>query len=144
MREPSLGEGVNRAARLLRRLADARLSRFGLSSGYLPIVTALMRDDGLAQKDLVLRAGIEQPTMVNTLARMERDGIIERRPDPADRRSSLFSLTPPVKARVPEIRAAIESLGDEASAGLTPDETAVLKAALATIAATVEAALLET
>lgn len=110
----------------------------------MPILTALMKDDGLAQKDLVSRAGIEQPTMVNTLARMERDGIIARRPDPADKRSSLFSLTPQVKARASEIRAAIQSLSDEASAGLTADELSMLKAALAEIAITVEAALRET
>lgn len=141
MSEPSLGEIVNRAARLLRRLADARLGRFGLSSGHLPIVTALMNDELLTQKTLVSRAGIEQPTMVNTLARMERDGIVERRPDPADRRSWLFSLTPPVKARIPEIRAAIRALSDEASAGLTAEERSAMDAALLNVSRTIEAAL---
>ncbi len=141
MDEPSLGEIVNRAARLLRRLADARLEQFGLSSGYLPIVTALMQDDLLAQKALVARAGIEQPTMVSTLARMERDGIIERRPDPTDRRSALFSLTPPVKARIPDIRAAIRALGNEASARLTADERASMERALLSLSRTIEATL---
>lgn len=141
MDEPSLGEIVNRAARLLRRLADARLGRFGLSSGYLPIMTALMKDESLAQKALVARAGIEQPTMVNTLARMERDGIIERRPDPADGRSALFSLTPRMKAQVPEIRAAIKALGNEAGAGLTSEERAAMDRALLNLSRTIEAAL---
>ncbi len=136
-----IGEIVNRAARLLRRLADARLGQFGLSSGYLPVVTALMEEDGLTQKALVRQAGIEQPTMVNTLARMERDGIIERRPDPVDRRSARFSLTASVKARLPEIRAAIEALNDEAIAELTAEERTTLSRILFDMSGSIEAAL---
>ena len=136
-----IGEVVNRAARLLRRLADARLARFGLSSGYLPVVTALMDDDGLTQKALVKQAGIEQPTMVNTLARMERDGIIERRPDPADRRSARFSLTATIRARLPEIRTAIQAFNEEAVAELTAEERASLGHALLSMSGSIEAAL---
>ena len=82
--ESTYGEVVNRAARLLRRLADQRLAPLGLSSGYLPVLTALLRVEPLSQKALTEHAGIEQPTMAATLARMERNGVIERRPDPPD------------------------------------------------------------
>lgn len=135
------GEIVNRAARLMRRLADERLRRFGLSSGYLPVITALMEEDGLTQKALVAWAGIEQPTMVNTLARMERDGIVERRPDPADRRSVRISLTASTRARLPEIRAAILAFNEEAVAGLTAEERAILRHSLLGMSDTIEAAL---
>ncbi len=141
--EPALGEIVNRAARLLRRLADVRLGRFGLSSGYLPIVTALMKDDGLTQKALVSRAGIEQPTMVKTLARMERDGIIERRSDPADKRIARFSLTASTRAQLPDIRSAIRALSDEAVAELTVEQRASIGDALLSMSTTIEAALRE-
>ena len=72
---------------------------------------------------------------------MERDGIIERRPDPADGRSALFSLTPRMKAQVPEIRAAIKALGNEAGAGLTSEERAAMDRALLNLSRTIEAAL---
>ncbi len=136
-----IGEVVNRAARLLRRLADARLERFGLSSGYLPVVTALMEEDGLTQKALVARAAIEQPTMVATLARMERDGVIERRPDEDDRRSVRYSLAESTKARLPEIRAAIKALSAEAVDGLSNEEQAMLGRTLLRMSKSIEAAL---
>ncbi len=46
----------------------------------------LWQKDGLTQKELVAQVGIEQATMANTLARMERDGLIQRLADPDDGR----------------------------------------------------------
>ena len=45
------------------------------------------------QAELLDLIGIEQPTMAFTLRRMERDGIIERSPDPEHGRKSLVKLT---------------------------------------------------
>ena len=114
-----VGEVVNRIARLLRRLADQRLAPLGLSAGYLPVLTALMDGEAMSQKALTEHAGIEQPTMAATLARMERDGAIERRPDPGDKRSVLFTLSAETRARSMEIEAAIGKLNDDALARLS-------------------------
>ena len=83
------------AARLYARALDRRLRRrLGVSSGQAPVLLALAASDALSQKVLTDIAAVEQPTMAATLSRMERDGLITRRPDPADRRSMLFALTP--------------------------------------------------
>ncbi|TXH84231.1 MAG: MarR family transcriptional regulator, partial [Rhizobium sp.] len=42
---------------------------------------------------LLERVDIEQATMANTLSRMERDGLVERRPHPSDKRAQLIFLT---------------------------------------------------
>ena len=133
-----LGEVLNRTARLLRRLADQRLAPFGLSAGYLPVLTALMRGEVLSQKALTERAGIEQPTMAATLVRMERDGAIERRPDPDDRRSVLFTLSARTRAQAVEIDAAIRDLNGDALDGVSGPDRETLQATLAAIAASVE------
>ena len=88
---------TNWAARLFARAIDQRLKAIGVSSGQLPVFFALAGGKALTQKELARLAAIEQPTMASTLARMERDGLIERRPDPDDGRSSLVSLS--AKAR---------------------------------------------
>lgn len=139
--EPSIGELVNRTARLLRRLADRRLVPLGLSSGYLPVLTALMPGERLSQKALTERAGIEQPTMAATLGRMERDGVIERRPDPDDRRSVLFRLTPQAIAQVGAITAAIDGVSGDALARVDEADRARLRRILHEIIAAVEGAL---
>ena len=139
--ERPLGEVVNRTARLLRRLADQRLAPFGLSAGYLPVLTALIRGEALSQKALTEHAGIEQPTMAATLARMERDGAIERQPDPGDKRSVLFTLSARTRSQAVGIEATIRRLNSDALDGVSRPDRERLLDVLEAVAASVEKAL---
>lgn len=60
---------------------------------YLGSLMSLWREDGLKMIDLGRRAGLEPSTMTGLLDRMERDGLVERRPDPTDRRVLKIFLT---------------------------------------------------
>ena len=129
---------MNRTARLLRRLADQRLSPLGLSSGYLPVLTALMKEGGLSQKELTEQAGIEQPTMAATLMRMERDRVIERQTDPLDRRSSRFVFSKATLAKAEAIKAAISNLSEDVLADIDQADRAKLRQLLQAVAQTAE------
>jgi DNA-binding MarR family transcriptional regulator len=111
--ELSMGYMLNWGARLVRRLADRRLKALGLSAAHLPVINALAEKEPMSQTALAVYASIEQPTMAATLARMERDMLVERRPDPADKRSFLFSLTAATRRKLPAMRAAIERIDAE-------------------------------
>jgi DNA-binding MarR family transcriptional regulator len=132
--EASAGYMTNLAARLFARAIDERLRPLGVSSGQLPVFFALADGGARTQTALAQAAEIEQPTMAATLARMERDGLIQRRPDPADRRSARIVLTPAALKKVKAVEAAVQSVNAAALAGL--DETAqrALLDALATVA----------
>ncbi|MDM9626978.1 MarR family transcriptional regulator [Rhizobium sp. S152] len=80
------------------RSLQQRAARLGFSPGQFPILLELWAEDGLTQKQLLARVDIEQATMANTLSRMVRDGLIDRRPHPSDKRAQLIFLTE--KARV--------------------------------------------
>ena len=118
----SMGYMTNWAGRLFRRLADRRLKPLGFSSGHLPVLNALIQTDGMSQKALIEVSAIEQPTMAATLARMERDDLIQRRADPLDGRAALYSLTPGTRAKVPALRAAIEQMNKDALQALPEDQ----------------------
>jgi len=60
---------------------------------YLGSLMSLWREDGLKMIELGRRAGLEPSTMTGLLDRMERDGLVERRPDPTDRRVLKIFLT---------------------------------------------------
>ncbi len=75
------------------RSLQQRAARLGFSPGQFPILLELWSEDGLTQKQLLERVDIEQATMANTLSRMERDGLVERRPHPSDKRAQLIFLT---------------------------------------------------
>lgn len=80
-------------ARAFSRSLHAHAAELGFSPGQWPILLELWAEDGLTQRQLIDRVGIEQATMANTLARMERDGLVERRPHPTDRRAQQVFLT---------------------------------------------------
>lgn len=61
--------------------------------GYLGVLMSLWREDGLNVVELGRRAGVEPSTMTGLLDRMERDGMVVRRADPADRRAQRIYLT---------------------------------------------------
>lgn len=115
LRESSPGYMTNWASRLFARAIDRQLKPHGLSSGQLPVLFALGNGGALSQKHLVAAAEIEQPTMAALLGRMERDGLVQRRPDPQDGRGVLFSLTEQGLEKVPAVRAAIATVNDAAT-----------------------------
>jgi DNA-binding MarR family transcriptional regulator len=65
----------------------------GFSPGQFPLLIELWAEDGLTQRQLIDRLDIEQATIANTLVRMERDGLVERRVHPNDKRAQLVFLT---------------------------------------------------
>jgi DNA-binding MarR family transcriptional regulator len=86
-----VGFWVNLASRTIVRVIDAQLRPLGFSIGHLPVLRALAEGRSLAQKELARLARVEQPTMAEMLARMERDRLVERHPNPDDKRVSLTS-----------------------------------------------------
>lgn len=140
-RSASAGYLTNWAARLYARAIDAELRPLGVSSAHLPVFFALAGGLALAQKDLADAAAVEQPTMAATLARMERDGLIARRPHPEDRRSSLISLTPPALGKAEAIGAAIARVNAAALAPLSPDEREAHRLTLAAVIGALEESL---
>jgi len=133
-----VGYWINRASRTIVREMDARLRPLGFALSYLPVLRALSPGRPLSQKELAQIAGVEQPTMVETIARMERDGIVQRKPNPDDKRGKLVSLTRTSRARFPKARAAILEGEREATAGLSDDEKALLRGLLQRVVSNLE------
>ncbi len=132
------GHLISLAARGFARLSEARLKPLGFGVGHLPVLVALRDGQARTQRDLARFARIEQPPMAQMLARMERDGLIARKPDPADGRSSRIALTPAAEARLPD---AIDVLlrGNEAVlAGFTSDEADQLASLLQRVIANLD------
>ncbi|NEI70442.1 MarR family transcriptional regulator [Rhizobium lusitanum] len=117
---------INMASRAFSRLGERRVKALGFSIGQLPVLYLLRNGAQMSQKDLAKFAKIEQPSMAQMLARMERDGLIRRTPDPADGRSSLISLTDAAIARLPTARQALEEGREAVLAGFSADEVQTL------------------
>ena len=136
--QKTAGHLISRTARLLTRLGDRRLKSLGMAAGQIPVLGALQDGSALSQSSLARLACIEQPTMASTLSRMERAGLIRREPDPDDGRSSLVRLTPEALAKVPALKEALTTAGEEALAGFDEAERELLAGLLMRVIANVE------
>lgn len=129
-RQASVGHLANLAAKLFSREADRRLRLRGLSNGPIPILLALHEQEPLSQRELVDRSSTEQPNMAATLARMERDGLIERQRNPQDGRAWLFRSTDKARGRMPVVIQILVAGNDLAMTGFTAEERMILTALL--------------
>ena len=116
------GHLINLAARGFARLSEARHKPLGFGVGKLPVLVALQNGHASTQRDLARFARVEQPPMAQMLARMERDGLIERTPDPADGRSSRIVLTKAAEQRMPEATTTLFQGNNDALKGFTNAE----------------------
>ena len=81
-------------ARRWRSLLDERLRLIGQSSARMEALAAIINSPSLsAQVDIAKRLRIEGPTMTRMLDTLEADGLVERLPDPADRRTKQLRVT---------------------------------------------------
>jgi DNA-binding MarR family transcriptional regulator len=138
--ESSLGYLVNHLGRLLAQALRERIEPHGVVPGQFAQLLALYETDGLTQAELCARVQIEQPTMANTLARMERDGLITRTPDPADQRRALVRLTEHARRLEPDLLAAARAVNGLATQGLNDEEITTFQTALAAAIANLETA----
>ena len=132
------GHFISRVHRAMTRIGDARLKELGFATAQLPVLGALHGGEKRSQTDLARFAKVEQPTMAQLLARMERDGLITREPDPDDRRSSLISLTAQARERLPAGREILLQGNRDMTRGLSSDEVETLIALLERILINVE------
>jgi MarR family transcriptional regulator for hemolysin len=132
------GHLISLAARGFARLSEARLKPLGFGVGHLPVLVALRDGRAGSQRDLARFARIEQPPMAQMLARMERDGLIARAPDPADGRSRRITLTPAAQGRLPDAITVLMQGNADALAGFTEAETGQLVALLTRLIANLD------
>src|SRR5271154_3264143 len=132
------GHLINLAARGFARLSEARLKPLGFGVGHLPVLVALQDGRASTQRDLARLAKIEQPPMAQMLARMERDALIRRTPDPADGRMSRITLTKVARARLPEAVRVLLQGNREALGGFTDEEAGLLVALLTRLIANLD------
>jgi DNA-binding MarR family transcriptional regulator len=89
-----IAELMYMSVRRMRRLADVELGRHGLSLSRTKILGTLTKNGPQQQSALALACDIAPRTVTELVDLLERDGLVERRTDPADRRARQVHLTP--------------------------------------------------
>jgi MarR family transcriptional regulator for hemolysin len=108
---------INDVGRLLRTYANQKARQFGMTRAQWAVLLKLERHEGANQSDLAEFLEIQPITLTRLVDRLCDSGLIERRPDPADRRAKLLYLMPAARPLIEKISAEIEVLADEVLAG---------------------------
>jgi DNA-binding MarR family transcriptional regulator len=116
----------------LERAIVAALQPFGLSFGDFDVLNTLRRraDDGTNPRELARSSLITSGAMTSRLDRLERAGLIERRPDPGDRRGVLVHLTEPGERLAEESLHAVLAADEAFLEPLSPRQRDSVAAAL--------------
>lgn len=111
------------------------LAKHGLSHGRFAIMMFLNRDpdQSVNQTQLAEAYGVSKATITGLIDGLERDSMVERLPDPNDRRATLVRLAPAGQAFLSSFLPAHFRGIAELMAGLKPKELEQLKELLGTI-----------
>ena len=114
-------------ARLMRTRFDQWARAYGMTRAQGMILARLSRQPGLSQNEMAVICEVEPITIGRLVDRLEARGLLERRPDPSDRRIRRLHLLPASEPILAEIQDYKSALHDYLTGGLDEKsiETAV-------------------
>ena len=85
--ENSIGFVVYSASKTFQKAFDLELrNKIGITITQSKVIFTLYLHSGLTQRELADKIGVESPTLVPIIDKMEEDGYVQRKFDPQDRR----------------------------------------------------------
>ncbi len=91
--EKTTGFLMFRTARGMKKMLDARLSEFNVTSSQASVLNTLFSSDGISLSDIGKSVHLDKPAITGLADRMEKDGLVERRRTSSDRRIIQLFLT---------------------------------------------------
>ena len=113
---------IGEAAHALRKAFDRRAVGLGVTRAQWKVLFRLDRQPGLRQIELADMLDIEPITLSRIVDRLEESRLVERRPDPADRRAWRLHVTVQAQPLIAKLKAVAADLAADAFAGIDPKD----------------------
>ena len=126
----NLAAVLSDVSRLMRREFDARARDIGVTRPQWQVLTVLRRNEGVNQGGLADLLEVEPITVCRMVDRLQEADLVERRADPADRRSWRLFLTDKAHALLAQLRPFADAMIDEALLGVAAADRAILRQSL--------------
>ncbi|MBE9604684.1 MarR family transcriptional regulator [Acetobacteraceae bacterium H6797] len=128
------GPLLAQTARQWRRAVDRALEPFGLTEAtWLPLIHLARAPVALRQKQLAAALLLDNSAVVRLLDLLEAQGLIERREEASDRRAKAILLTDAGREMVEMVEVAALRVREEALAGVSAEDMAVVMRVLAQV-----------
>jgi len=92
-------------ARLIKTYADQRARQFGISRAQWAVLIRIDRAEGMKQSELAEILDLQPISLTRLLDRLADSDLIERRPDPHDRRANRLYLKPAARPLLAQLAA---------------------------------------
>ncbi|MDH4553944.1 MarR family transcriptional regulator [Pseudomonas sp. BN417] len=129
-REESLGFLLADVSRLMRRSFERRLTGSPLTLSQARALVHIARNEGCRQVELADQLEVKPITLARLIDQLEQAGLVERRPDPEDRRAYRLYLREQAGQELRNIHEVAAATHAEALFDLSEAEAAALAAAL--------------
>ena len=123
----SIGYSVAMAYRALRKALDAELGHYGITFAQWQVLAGLALEGEISQVKLAELIGVEGPTLVRLLDRMEKRGWIKRRTSSRDRQQKLISPTKKVEGVWKKMTECAHGVRNGAVEGISSKDVAKLQ-----------------
>ena len=124
--------------KLARDRSRVSMSEIGIHCGQGIVLRQLWRRDGVTQSELAHRLHVAPATVTIALQRMERIGLVERRPDKRDQRVSRVFLTDRGRSLRADIEENWHKLEEQMLAGFSSKERDTMREHLLRIRANLD------
>ncbi|MDT1064537.1 MarR family winged helix-turn-helix transcriptional regulator [Paracoccus sp. CPCC 101403] len=123
-------------AQIWRREIARALTELGMSDAVaLPLIHLRRDGDGVTQRCLAARVGVDNSSLVRVLDALEQSGDIQRVADPTDRRANLIDLTEQGHRTADRIEDILSRIRQHYLDGVDPLDLAAMDRALSTMLA---------
>jgi len=131
--EQTLGRSLFLAHRAVHDELDRRLYEHDASVWNWVLLREAANANGASQRELADLMRIEPPTLVRHLDKLAEEGLVERRPDPDDRRVLRVAVTRAGRKRLAQLHGVVHEMDAELRRLLPARDVAVLRRALTRI-----------
>jgi DNA-binding MarR family transcriptional regulator len=111
-----------------------RRAKFGLPQGTVWLLVRLAKSEPIRLSELADALGVDNSTLTPQAQRLERDGLIARKPDPRDKRAALLHVTRRGRAALARLHKTRAEMFDEILAGWSDRDRAQAARALTRLA----------
>jgi DNA-binding MarR family transcriptional regulator len=121
---------IAETAHALRKAFDRRAVGLGVTRAQWKVLFRLHRQPGLRQIELADMLDIEPITLSRIVDRLEESGLVERRPDPSDRRAWRLHVTARAQPLIAKLRAIADDMIAETFAGIDSKDIEITRQVL--------------
>lgn len=128
--DENLGSLIAQVSRLMRRAFDEKARAIGVTRPQWQVLSLLSSREGINQGGLAEILEVEPITLGRMVDRLQDAGLVERRPDPSDRRAWRLYLTDKARQLHNQLMPLAQEMIEAALEGIPPDRQSEIAVSL--------------